>query len=102
MTGTLTLRQSAAMSQTVCAPFALLPRHHRDLLEARLHLVRQRREIRLRVLAAIGICDDEPVGAGNDVALAQGRIVLDRDRCEARLVFAVAGAARDYFGAITE
>ena len=46
--------------------------------------------------------NDQAVGAGDDVALAQGRIVLDLDRGETHRILAVAGAARDDLVAVAE
>ena len=66
-------------------------------------LVGGRREIQLGaapVGAAAG--DQQAILAGDDVALAQRRIILDLDRRETELVLAVAGAAADEFIAKAE
>ena len=54
-------------------------------------------------VAAIGTAGDhQPVLAGDDVALAQRRIVIDIDLGEPETILAVAGAAGDDLGAIFE
>ena len=71
----------------------LLLRHHRHLTESCAHRLRQRREIHRDAAAIVGVAagDDEAVAACNDIAFAQGRIVLGLELSEAGRILAVAG-----------
>jgi len=81
----------------------LLPRHDRHSSILRADLVRGGREIQFGA-APVGAaaCDQKTVLAGDDVAPAQRRVVLDLDRRQTNLILAVAGAAADEFVAIAE
>src|SRR5439155_27149867 len=92
---------TAVTFKQTCRPS--LPRHHRHALIARLDALRGRGEIQ-RCAAFVGAAADDrqPVLAGDDVALAQGRIVLDLDLRQPDRILAVAGAAGDELVAVAE
>src|SRR5436190_17836770 len=80
-----------------------LPRHHRHAAIFGADLFGGGREIQFGAALVGAAADDQKtVRAGNDIALAQRRIVLDLDRRETDLVLAVAGAAADELVAIAE
>src|SRR4051812_18091438 len=82
--------------------FVLFLRHHRRMPEALLDLLRRRREFHRRAAPLALAGHHEAVGAGDDVAAAQGRVLLDADLREAQRILAVAGAALDDFVAVAE
>ena len=77
-----------------------LLRHDRHVAEGRLEERRKWREIQRGVPAVAGVRHHQAILARDDVALAQGRIVLDVNLCKPGC--AVAAAARHDLGAIAE
>src|SRR5258708_789215 len=103
MAATSPAMTESEVAQSSFTPTTSLRRHHGHARIFGANAFRYWREVQ-RGAALVGAAagDEKAMLTGNDVALAQRRVVVDLDGRQPDLVTAVAGAARDQFGAVAK